>query len=257
MPDTTNQAVTAPDISAQSVVTPIAPPSGAVITPPQQLQPSLGWGLPPQTVQDRAATMDLINSYPAAQTRQAVQAATRFMAQQGYQRDLQSGMPQADALAKWAPSLFFQPGVQVTPGTMASFIRAVRPQPVKAPTANPIDVTEARGIVSEMGKIQSALDDNPTGSVADDNRGKLQYLRGQLEAIRAKYNTPAAAPAPQQPQTRTAVSAPGVPAGSEQTGPNAGRVLVRRKDGKIGTVPTRRLQEYLKAGYTQVSNANP
>lgn len=250
MPDTTNQAVTAPDISAQSVVTPVAPPSGAVITPPQQLQPSLGWGLPPQTAQDRAATMDLINSYPAAQTRQAVQAATRFMAQQGYnrkyQQNIQAGMsPQeaaADALAEYGPSLFFQPGAAVTPGNVASFIRAVRPQPVKAPTANPIDVTEARGIIGEMGKIQSALDDNPTGPVADDNRGKLQYLRGQLEAIRAKYNTPAAAPAPQRPQTRTAVSAP---AGQGQ------RIRVRSKDGKIGTIPASQLDEALAAGYTR------
>lgn len=189
---------------------------------------------------ENARRFSTMYATPAQQ--RAVQAATRFMAQQGYQRDLQSGMPQADALAKWAPSLFFQPGVQVTPGTMASFIRAVRPQPVKAPTANPIDVTEARGIVSEMGKIQSALDDNPTGSVADDNRGKLQYLRGQLEAIRAKYNTNAAPPAPQRPQTRTAVSAP---AGQGE------RIRVRSKDGKIGTIPASQLDEALAAGYTR------
>lgn len=237
MADDTN-LVTAPETGSPSAA-PVAPPGVSAVNAPLPVTPPNG--VDPNMWQ-RMQVGRVMNQYPERQAAQAVQAATRFMAQQGYQRDLQSGMPQADALAKWAPSLFFQPGVQVTPGTMASFIRAVRPQPVKAPTANPIDVTEARGIVSEMSKIQSALDDNPTGSVADDNRGKLQYLRGQLEAIRAKYNTPAAAPAPQRPQTRTAVSAP---AGQGQ------RIRVRSKDGKIGTIPASQLDEALAAGYTR------
>ena len=253
MADDTN-LVTPPANVQPSPAAPVTGPQDAfpVIAPPSAGSPSLSMPPPPgfdPNMWRQRQMGGIVEAYGGDQMK-AVQAATRFMAQQGYnrkyQQDIQAGMsPQeaaADALAEYGPSLFFQPGAAVTPGNVASFIRAVRPQPVKAPTANPIDVTEARGIVSEMSKIQSALDDNPTGSVADDNRGKLQYLRGQLEAIRAKYNTNAAPPAPQRPQTRTAVSAP---AGQGQ------RIRVRSKDGKIGTIPASQLDEALAAGYTR------
>lgn len=212
--------------------------------------------------------MGIAQAYGGDQMK-AVQAATRFMAQQGYnrkyQQNIQAGMsPQeaaADALAEYGPSLFFQPGSAVTPGNVASFIRATRPPAVKPPAQNvgarEIDLADIARNEKRIDALREAYDDSSDAGEKSRIFNDLLKLGKANADIRAKYNTPAAAPAPQQPQTRTAVSAPGVPAGSEQTGPNAGRVLVRRKDGKIGTVPTRRLQEYLKAGYTQVSNANP
>ena len=43
---------------------------------------------------------------PIEEAQKAVEAATKFQAQRGYQKDLQGGMSPTDAMAKWGPVLF-------------------------------------------------------------------------------------------------------------------------------------------------------
>jgi len=62
-----------------------------------------------------------------ATAQKAVQAATQYQAQRGYDKDLQNGMPADQAMTKWGPMLFGQSGAGMS--RMASTVRAMRPPP--------------------------------------------------------------------------------------------------------------------------------
>lgn len=159
-----------------------------------------------------------------AQAEQNVMSAIRFQGMRGFQKDISNGMPNAEAFAKWAPTMFMQP--KATPGQAASLINATRqriqnvggvaygvnPPSQAAPAGtltrlpgqdprtvrnvvNPFDSEEYRSLLTSLRKVEDDLDASSVGPRADEDRGKAQYLRQQMQDIRRRYES-AGVPAP-------------------------------------------------------------
>ena len=218
------------DISAppvQSPVTTIHGPAPAV-NPQQELfrrQAASNAALWKQ-LQTKTANM------PLPQTEAAVAAALRFQGQRQYQRDLESGMAPAEALARSAPLMFSGPK-QSNLGQAGAFIRATQkplphmqdvggvlyrvnadgtvtsmtpPAPVKPPAANAFDTAEYRATLSEIAATRKALDAMEMASPeADQARGKIGLLTSKLNDIRKR----SASPSPAKSSKRLKVSGPG------------------------------------------------
>jgi hypothetical protein len=205
---------------------------------------------------------------PLAEAEKAVDAALKFQAQRGYQKDLAGGMSAADALTKWGPTLF---GSHV--GTAQALSRvAARPaprpvivggrafapmnpampgaplQPITpgaAPKADQFDLQTHGAITKHILELETKMNDLPV-----EDRGpiirQIRRLQQQADEIKAGgarkvIPPPTAAPAP------TALRVPAATPAS-----NAKRVRVRSKAGKVGTIPADQLAQALAEGYTRV-----
>jgi hypothetical protein len=176
-----------------------APPTAAGPTPPPGVAPAAPWpGVFPQVFQPQvnpALLQERQRVAAMSQSAQATAAAMRYQAQMGFNRDIQGGMAPADAMAKWAPSLFFSsPNPNIAQA--GAFIRSTRPAAPRATPTNPFDLTEFKGIQSQIGALQKQLDEDPFGPAADEARRKMQWLQGQAQQVRTRTATPAAAPTP-------------------------------------------------------------
>lgn len=150
-----------------------------------------------------------------AQAEQNVMSAIRFQGMRGFQRDIQAGVPNAEAFAKWAPTMFIQP--KGTPGQAASLINATRPRiqqaggvvygvnppsqtapagsltrlpgqdtrPVRS-AVSPFDTEEFRSLLGELRKAEADRDALPIGSRGADD-ATIKALRQQMQDIRQKY----------------------------------------------------------------------
>lgn len=101
-------------------MTPVARPGAAAVASPF---------LSPDEAQRQLELRRLryaIQDAPIEQAEAAVNAALKFQAQRGYRRDLQAGVPAAEALMKWGPSMFGS-----TAGTAGALGRLARPEPEK------------------------------------------------------------------------------------------------------------------------------
>lgn len=194
---------------------------------------------------------------PIAQTEEAVAAAMRFQGQRQYQRDLASGIPQAEAFARAAPLMFNAPK-QSNLGQAAAFTRAITPEGPKfmnaggviyridpnatqgraltpRPVAKPeppnrFDTEEYASILREITSTESKLDDIPlTSPRAEPLRAKRRQLSNQLQTIRNRS---------QAPTTRSATGGK--------------RIRVRHPNGKFGTIPESQLEAAKAAGYMLV-----
>lgn len=153
---------------------------------------------------------------PLAQTEAAVSAAMRFQGIRQYQRDLQSGMAQNEALARAAPLIFNAPR-QSSLGQAAQFMRASRAPAARVrdvggvlyrenpqggwepitqakpatPKVNPFDNEEYRSILTEMRQINKDLgDEQPTSKRAQDLVARKRMLAGSLQEIRRRGQSP-------------------------------------------------------------------
>ena len=193
----------------------------------------------------------------------AVAAAIKAQALRGYQQDLQSGKSPAEALAKWAPSLYGSLP-NTTAGQAASLIQATKqtpprymtsgnriyqvgpqgavpltPAPVKAPVVknNQFDLNEQKSLLAGIRKTENEMADLPFGEDLDNKREHLAYLRQKEQEVRNRSGGSAASVTP---PIRT------------NTG-SMKRVWVKSKDGRTGTIPEEQLDEALKAGYTRLN----
>jgi hypothetical protein len=142
----------------------------------------------------------------------------KYQAQMGYSRDIQGGMAPADAMAKWAPSLFFaSPNPNISQA--GAFIRATRPAPPKATPVNPFDLDEFKRVQAHIQSLQESIDDDPEAPKADESRRVLGSLYQQAAQLRAGSARPGAAPSP----------APFTPPASTQT---TNTVIRRTKSGR-------------------------
>jgi hypothetical protein len=90
--------------------------------PRRPLQPPQGQGGVPIPDMEQY-TKQAMAYYPIDQAGKAIEMATKFVGQRGYQQDLANGMSAAQAFAKWGPMLFHG-----TAGTgMAAAIRGSQP----------------------------------------------------------------------------------------------------------------------------------
>lgn len=210
--------VAPPAISVPAPVSPVAAPQSVSVAPPGAVA-ATPYSLQLARQAQAAKAMLPYANMPMAQAETAIEQSLKFQAMSGYQRDLASGMDTAEALAKWAPMMFVGPKSSL--GQSASFLRAVRPAPVrptnvggvaylfdqKTQSMKPLtpqkpaapsrfDTMEYQQVLRDMSATQKELDANPTGQEADDNRQKLSYLRSRLQQIRGGTPTPTPAAAP-------------------------------------------------------------
>ena len=250
--------IVAPQAQPMVMQGPVAAPGSAPISAPAN--PNLV-PLSPQQAQDRAAWRRLqyqLADAPYKEAADAVNAAMKFQAQRGYQQDLANGVPAAEALAKWAPTMFGPKGGSV--GGAAALIRATRPpadrvlnaggqlfrydpaakaavpltQPkITAPKASQADLIDYRNVSHRIAVAEAEIDKDPEGPTAEDLRKNvLPGLRQEARAIGARIRAPGGA-------TAAAPSA-------------QGRVRVKSPEGKIGSIPASQLEAALAAGYTKM-----
>lgn len=228
---------------------PITAPVNPNLTPltPQQAQQNEMWR------RLQYATADA----PFKEAEAAVNAALKFQSTRGYQQDIAAGVPAAEALAKWAPTMFGGPKAGSMSGA-ASLIRATRPpadkvmdiggqamrydpatktmvpltQPkVVAPKTDPFALQQHASLLGEIRRTESELDKEV--DLQSDNakalQEKLRYLRNEAQKVREASRSGGATP-----------------------GAKVGRVRVKSPDGKIGSIPASQLEAALAAGYTKM-----
>src|SRR5262249_35794971 len=123
----------APPVAAPAAAP--TPPPGLTVTPVTQMRGPQPPSDPRadlirrQTAANNQLWQNLqrkVGNLPIAQAEAAVGAAMRFQGQRQYQMDLGAGVPPAEALARSAPMMFWQPR-SASLGQAASFIRATTP----------------------------------------------------------------------------------------------------------------------------------
>lgn len=189
-------------------MSPAAAP-GTVFSPDQQ-QSRAFW--------DRMRTT--MADVPLDQAESAINAALKFQAIRGYQKDLESGKSAAEALTKWAPLMFTAP--KSTLGQAAQMIKATRPPapmikgaggqlyqvdqsgnarpitppPTKQPRNDPFALADYHNILGQIKELQKDLDVTP----AKDKpavQAQIKALEDKAASIRSGAGTaPAPAPAP-------------------------------------------------------------
>jgi hypothetical protein len=248
--------IVAPQAQPMVMQGPIAAPGSAPIAAPAN--PNLV-PLTDQQAQERANIRRLqyqLADVPYKEAADAVNAALRFQSQRGYQQDLANGVPAAEALAKWAPTMFGPKGGSVSGA--AALIRATRPpadrvinaggqlfrydpaakaavpltQPkVTAPKTSVYDAQYHSSLLQNINRLENQLA-APEGSISDyqktDLRRRLVPMYEEERQIRARGSAPSASPAAK------------------------GRVRVKSPDGKTGSIPADQLEAALAAGYTKM-----
>jgi hypothetical protein len=212
----------------------------------------------------------------------AVGAAIRFQGMRLYQRDLASGTPADQALAKNGPMMFWQPSTSPTQTTQAAI--AQRQQANQKAIADrqrtAIDARSKAAAALAASKetpqqrmartLQKAMFDaaardyttartglsraatNPDNSAAGKKQraDQIAMYRNQLDDAQKrmqKYGNlapAAAAPAAAAPAAPGAPAAPAAPTGQ--------KIRVRAPNGKTGTVPAEKLEAAKAAGYTVI-----
>jgi hypothetical protein len=247
--------------AASPLQTPIVPPPAAAYRSPF---------LSPDEAERQTAMRRLqysVADLPLAEAEKAVDAALKFQAQRGYQKDLASGMSAADALTKWGPTLFgshvgtaqalsrvaarpaprpvivggraFAPMNPAMPGAP---LQPITPGPIRNLDPNSPPVLEYKRLLADISHKQAEMDKNPEASAEENaaNINQLQIMQQAADKLATRIRggtAPVAAPAPRVP--------PAIPASTT-------RVRVRSKSGKIGTIPADQLAQALAEGYTRV-----
>lgn len=157
---------------------PIQPPGGG------------GVGMPSLDRIYQAAFSNL----PVDEAIKAVEAATRYQAQRGYQQDLQSGMNAAQAFAKWGPMLFKQ-----ATGVPESIERTVPPP-----------ITPQQMIQNRLN--QQKFEAAQAAAKAKANAGELRSVGGVLYRVRPGQQPEALTEAPAQKPTETVTEEYEIPA---------------------------------------------
>lgn len=224
---------------------------------------------------------------PLAQTEAAVSAALRFQGQRQYQRDLDSGMAPAEALARSAPLIFNAPR-QSSLGQAAQFMRAASPMPKFQTVGGVLYRENPDGTATAVtgpappkfhlagGRLYREGAGGTLEAATEAPRQRPQNVGPSVERIRKleteldemaqaqKRDVPTGALADetreqlrilrgqigQSPgaQGATAVSGPRRPARS----PSSRRIRVRAPNGKFGTIPESQLETAKAAGYAEV-----
>jgi hypothetical protein len=142
---------------------PIAAPSGAGGVP-----------LPDMST----AYQQAFSHLPIDQAIKAVQMATKFQGQRGYQADIQSGTPAASALAKWSPLLF---GGSAT--GQAGIMRAASPQMPRMLDPSVVALNTARAALLNRPKPAPQITPYQQGE-QDDRRAKFAWEQKQADRQR-------------------------------------------------------------------------
>lgn len=140
---------------------PVQPPSGG------------GVGLPDLS----QLYSDAFKNLPVEQAIQAIEAATQYIGQRGYMKDLQSGASAAQAFAKWGPMLFHR---NTTGLSEAIKLQQPEPQPRQYPGMG----------VAYGGKFYPQKEDKPQASIALVD--EIMKTTKEAEAAEASGNTSAA-----------------------------------------------------------------
>lgn len=137
-----------PDRSIFMQGAPRPAPTGAPMTVPPAGVPGVRPPIPGGQV-DFSGIAARVRDLPLDQAQQAVTASIKFQGSRGYQNDLQAGMNPAQALAKWAPMLFYD-----RPQSMSGAVRqAINPMaptsftPANAQTGAPAYLQTGKGTV--------------------------------------------------------------------------------------------------------------
>jgi hypothetical protein len=212
----------------------VSPPAASPIQAPAGAPTGLTLPTPAEAEQ-RTAIRQMqyaVADMPLAQAEKAVNAALKFQAQRGYQRDIAGGMSAVDAMVKWGPTMFgstagsasalarvataAQPeaekvmnigGVGYRIPAKGQAVRITPEAPAKLPPA--LATAYGKAIVANEQAIDVA---NPTFSPTTDAlRNRNFYLRGQLQPVSPPAGvvarSGAAAPVA-APQTAAPVAAP-------------------------------------------------
>lgn len=168
---------------------PVSPPSSVAVGTPA---PDMG-----------SAMGEAFKHLPVDQALKAITAAKQYQGQRGYQRDLQSGIPAAQAFAKWAPMLL----PSSAPGQVAA-VKGVAPAPIPRvfpqgtafgnrfyPTKSG-DTSEQKNVEAIQSAEQNADKANKSGDTATAQR----YLE-QAKLLRAAQ--------PSHPQRKITMYGPG------------------------------------------------
>lgn len=213
--------------------------------------------LSPEEAADREATRRLqyaVADQPYKDAIQAVEAAMKFQGIRGYQRDLANGMSAAEALAKWAPSMFATKGAASMSGA-ASLLRATGPgaerimnvggqayryDPIthtmtpltraKVGAPSQADLIDYRDVTHRLTRLQEKINDDPLSPAATEYRRQAVRLQNEKAQIEKR------------------IRAPGAFGESTATG----RIRVKHPGGKVGSIPASQLNAAIAAGYTQL-----
>ncbi len=165
-----------------SPVTYINAPGRAPIQPPQ------GGGMP---VPDLSGLMGAAFQHlPIDQAEKAIEMATRFVGQRGYQRDLQSGLSAEQAFAKWAPMLFHS-----SPAGMAGALKAATPPQITPYQAAQISrTTRQDAAAAEQRRVANAFREREVNVREREKPPKLATVTVPLDPLNpdgAKISGPA------------------------------------------------------------------
>ena len=192
------------------------------ITPMPKAQESTSYPVyqpvsPPQSSKQRYPVKQMLNmGMKLNDVMKAVDASMRYQAQLSYQADLAKGMPQTEALAKWAPMLFsgskgMVPSV-VKPMTenqrsLEAHRKALEAQAAKRVVAPPRNMVLEKAIADEraaLNKTRAELVKKPATDGTDPRIRDANYHIKKLKELTAQYQqsqpatatgtTPAAAP---------------------------------------------------------------
>jgi hypothetical protein len=200
-------------------------------------------GLSPQQ-QAENDVREQVAGQPIEQQQQAVQAAVKFQAQRGYQQDLAGGMSASQAMAKWGPMLF-APG---SPGAMQS-ARMQQPQYRNVPGVGLVQIGPGGQPKVVMPSKQAADTETVTEKYpAKEGTPAVQASKGFF-GLGAHPAVPEVPAVPEHTVTR---KQPRITPPSGAGGSMAGRVKVKDRDGKTGTIPADQVDAAKAAGYTIV-----
>jgi hypothetical protein len=181
---------------------------------------------------------------PAEQQEAAIQAAVKFQGQSGYNRDISGGMPAAQALAKWGPMLF-APG---SPGAMSA-MKMQQPQYRNVPGVGLVQIGPGGQPKVVMPSKQAADTETVTEKYpAKEGTPAVQASKGFF-GLGAHPAVPEVPAVPEHTVTR---KQPRITPPSGAGGSMAGRVKVKDRDGKTGTIPADQVDAAKAAGYTIV-----
>lgn len=108
---------------------------------------------------------------PIDQAEKAIEMATRFVGQRGYQRDMQSGLSAEQAFAKWAPMLFHS-----NPVGMSTALKGATPIP--PPQSTPYGTTYAGHLYPPKATPSPKLHVAANGEVIQENPdGSFKVVR--------------------------------------------------------------------------------
>lgn len=189
-----------PDIQAdpEAGMGAIAPPSTPPVAPPNQgvqmsyLPPPVDQKLGPQGFDTAGFLSEAFRTLPLDVAMKASEAAIQLEGQLGYAADIKAGVPEMQALTKWAPRIYHR-----NPAVAAHLLNANRPafQPeeITLPSGQKVTrMSPQRVAFSPKGQRSELTPGEQIHALSQEMRGLEKQIAGESdlkreEALRQKY----------------------------------------------------------------------